>query len=135
MGHTAAKISRGQKKLILASVRALTGGNVPRQDGANRGNQTNRADVMRAHREEITPTNQSAALGASHGASHDLENGDAHEHQTTDGYVQGLLSQLVRGQLQAQTGLSSVLNTGSISSSARTGVLGGTPSVSGGNRP
>ena len=51
MGHTAAKISRGQKKLILASVRVLTGGNIP-QDGANRGNQTNRADVMRAHREK-----------------------------------------------------------------------------------
>lgn len=124
------KIPRGQKKLILSCVRALNGSNSDdqQQEEANRVTQTNTTNERCAQPQEGVQISQSAAAGA----SHDGENGGVcNSQQTTDGYLQGLFSQLVRGQSQAQNGLASDLNTRhSAGSGSSTGVFSGAPLMS-----
>ena len=105
------KILRGQKKLILACVHGLREKSDEHQhSGVNRVAQTNLTEQMRAQLLERAQTSQLAAVG-----THDVKNGEAKEIQQQpnnqpDNYVQGLVNQLMRGQLQAQNGLASNLS-------------------------
>lgn len=98
------KIPRGQKKLILACVRTLNGSQTP--ETVTEVTQTSATEERRAPLLESArkSTDQSASSNGSHGG----QDGGAQSSQTTsDGYVQGLLNQLIRGQVQAQNGLPS----------------------------
>ena len=119
------KIPLGQKKLILSCVRALSGGTtlgseVEHQMGDATGTtQTNSTNEVRAQSTEGAQTTSKQSTTS--GLSYDQKNGGAQSTQSTiDSYVQGLLNQLVRGQMQAQNGLAgdlSAIQTPGINSS------------------
>lgn len=113
------KIPRGQKKLILDSVRTLKGGNNASQGvmrpppDDNAVTQTSATEEVRAQLPECA--RNSADQSATPGRSHDSQHGVAQSQTATgDSYVQGLLNQLARGQTQAQNGLAGDLSADQI---------------------
>ena len=101
------KIPRGQKKLTLSCVQTLTGGHTAERTtmkppAAGKGiTQTSVAEEERAPRLESArnTTDQSASRGVSHDGQY---GGALSPLSTSDSYVNGLLNQLARGQVQTQ---------------------------------
>ena len=135
------KITRGQKKLILQCVRVLNGGKTitsettaPREPINDAPIQTSSND-MRAPSASQSATSTSQNGGASSSAcahtvdqseTSTIQNGSAHA--SMDTYVQGLFSQLTRGQSQARNGIASESFTGnSVLSDNGQSLLGATP--------
>ena len=121
------KIPRGQKKLILSCVCILNGSNTAEktlaqppveEDGLP---QTSRQGEVRAPL--TNSTDQSATMEVPRDNNSDGQNGGAHSQES---YVQGLLNQIVRGQIQAQNGLATTgqpqfsTNSSAVSSSPLT---------------
>ena len=135
------KITRGQKKLILQCVRVLNGGKTiasettaPREPINDAPIQTSSND-MRAPSASQSATSTSKNGGASSSArahtvdqseTSTIQNGSSHA--SMDAYVQGLFSQLTRGQSQARNGIASESFTGnSVVSDNGQSLLGATP--------
>ena len=125
------KIPRGQKKLILSCVRALNGGTTlgsevkHQMEDATGVTQTNSTNEVRARSTEGTQTTSNQSTTSS--VSYDQENGGAQSTQSTAD-VQGLLNQLVRGQMQVQNGLAgdlSAIQTPGINGSSGSLLAGG----------
>lgn len=135
------KIPRGQKKLILDSVRTLKGGNNASQGvmrpppDDNAVTQTSATEEVRTQPPECA--RNSADQSATPGRSHDSQHGVAQSQTATgDSYVQGLLNQLARGQTQAQNGLAGDLSTRqTITSDSNTSVVSGSPLTTGQSGP
>ena len=122
------KITRGQKKLILQCVRVLNG-STGTDETTTRGGPSKEAPIQHVQqpssierraqsasqsvteRSDVGPDAraQSADQSSTNDSTPTMQDGGAHV--SMDAYVQGLLSQLSRGQTQARNGFASDLLT------------------------
>lgn len=110
---TKSKISRGQKKLILACVGVLNCENAtttPREPLNEDNERQSSATRMRAPIQDDDTTAGRCAQNPVQPTSSTSQDGGAQ--YSMDAYVQGLLSQLTRGQLQARNGLTNDFQLG-----------------------